>query len=162
MSATLRERVSGAVDSVIDRFYGSKTIKKEELQTEALIGFFERGKKSIQVVTEGLPVDFYTNDRVLSVFKDLINSGGVVEIIFSGEYPQESIKTIKDTGVFVYHLKRREYAPFAVVDGKHLALQQYSYEPGKNEVTRTLYYDTLVAAESERDFFHLKTQSRQL
>ena len=93
MSTTLKERVSGAVDSAINKFYGVEVHKGDEVSQEiAFTNFLEKAKNSIQIVSGRFPEDFYTSRQTIGIFEKVVASGGTVEIIFSGKYSKKNME----------------------------------------------------------------------
>lgn len=155
--------LTGVMERVIT---GTQTYEGDKVALKpVLMDFINQAQQSVRVVSGELPAEFYTDADVLAMLQAIIDQkSGPVQFIASPraqQYNPQSIKALKGIGATVYQRDFRRRGHFAVLDNRHIALEDPHDAQDPIRVWRIAYHSP-VAQQLVREFSNLKTGAKAL
>lgn len=124
-----------------------------------LVKLFSKAESRIKVVSGELPYEVYCNNGLVEVMQQALKKGCTIEIIAGPSAERESLEFFSSHGISVYVLEEWPSRHFAVVDGKHVRLEE-PHQQGAKERVQYIIYNFKDATELENKFDTLRQQAR--
>lgn len=122
---------------------------------------FGRARSSIRIVSGGFPSRVYCSEEIISVLEQAPERGCSVEVIVGPEANREGLDVWTAHGVSVYVLDESPTRHFAVVDEKHVRLEE-PHARGEEKRVQYIVRNFKNVGKLNRAFEELKRQAKTL
>jgi len=126
-----------------------------------MVKLFRKAESSVRIVSGGFPYRLYGSEGIVNALKQALDRRCTVEVITGPEASSRSLKLWSSHGASVYVLSEWPSQHFAVIDGKHVRIE----DPHSHDEEKRVQYvidNFKNVGELNRKFEELKKQAKPL